>query len=70
MRKDWEFAVGDFLFVKTSSIRGVVRFSRAGKLTPRYVGPFRVLNRIGLFSYRVEFPERFLGSIMLSICPI
>ena len=60
-RRDLVFEIGDLVFVKISPMRGVVRFGKAGKLTPRYVGPFRVMERIGFQAYRVELPEHMAG---------
>ncbi|KAL0537646.1 hypothetical protein IC582_026629 [Cucumis melo] len=47
-RKDLEFEVGDEVFLKVAPMRGVLRFERRGKLSPRFVGPFEILERIGL----------------------
>ena len=38
-------------------MRGVVRFGKTGKLAPRFIGPFPVLERIGTLAYRVQFPD-------------
>ena len=56
-----EFSVGDFVFVKDNPLRNVVRFRRAGKLAPRFIGPFPILDRIGKLAYRVELPARLSG---------
>ena len=53
-----EFSVGDLVFVKVSPLRKVVRFGRKGKLAPRFVGPFLVLEQIGTLAYRVGLPEK------------
>jgi len=42
-------------------MRGVVRFGKKGKLAPRYVGPFPILERIGLLAYRLDFPASMAG---------
>ena len=42
-------------------MKGVVRFGKYGKLAPRYVGPFRILERIGFQAYKVELPEYMAG---------
>ncbi|KAL0559403.1 hypothetical protein IC582_004012 [Cucumis melo] len=55
-RKDLEFEVGDEVFLKVAPMRGVVRFERRGKLSPRFVGPFEILERIGPVAYRLALP--------------
>jgi hypothetical protein len=55
-RKPLEFEVGDFVFLKVSPWKGVIRFGRKGKLAPRYVGPFEIIERIGPVAYRLNLP--------------
>ncbi|KAL4018033.1 hypothetical protein IC575_021620 [Cucumis melo] len=55
-RKDLEFEVGDKVFLKIAPMRGVLRFERRGKLSPRFVGPFEILERIGPVAYRLALP--------------
>ncbi|KAL0562089.1 hypothetical protein IC582_002539 [Cucumis melo] len=55
-RKDFEFEVGDKVFLKVAPMRGVLRFERRGKLSPRFVGPFEILERIGPVAYRLALP--------------
>ncbi|GJY26343.1 putative RNA-directed DNA polymerase [Tanacetum coccineum] len=52
-----EFEVGDRVLLKVTPWKGVVRFGKKGKLAPRYVGPFEILERIGLVAYRLRLPE-------------
>ncbi|XP_020086740.1 uncharacterized protein LOC109709080 [Ananas comosus] len=57
-RRELEFVVGDRVFVKVSPMRGVRHFGVRGKLSPRYVGPFEVLERIDAVVYKVALPPR------------
>ncbi|GJX54434.1 putative reverse transcriptase domain-containing protein [Tanacetum coccineum] len=59
--KPLEFKVGDMVLLKVSPWRGAVRFGKRGKLSQRYIGPFKVLTRIGLVAYTLELPEELKG---------
>ena len=50
-RRDLVFEIGDFVYLKVSPMRGVKRFHTKGKLSPRYVGPFKIINRRGEVAY-------------------
>ena len=56
-RKDLEFEVEDRVFLKLSPWKGVVRFGKRGKLSPRYIGPFEIVDRIDLVACRLDLPE-------------
>lgn len=57
-RRDLEFNVGDRVFLKVSPFHGVKRFGIKGKLSPRFIGPFEILDRIGEVSYRLALPPQ------------
>ena len=57
--KDLEFEVEDQVFLKLSPRKGVVRFGKRGKLNPRYIGPFEIVDGIGPVAYRLDLPEEF-----------
>nr|GEY66202.1 putative reverse transcriptase domain-containing protein [Tanacetum cinerariifolium] len=56
-RKSMEFQVGDRVMLMVSPWKGVVRFGKRGKLNPRYVGPFNVLEKVGFVAYKLELPQ-------------
>ena len=56
-----EFEVGDHVSLKVIPKRGVVRSSKRGKLSPRFIGPFEMLERIGNVAYRLALPPSMSG---------
>nr|GEW73322.1 putative reverse transcriptase domain-containing protein [Tanacetum cinerariifolium] len=56
-RKPIEFQVGDRVMLKVSPWKGVLRFGKRGKLNPRYIGPFKVLAKVGTVTYRLELHQ-------------
>nr|GFC21639.1 reverse transcriptase domain-containing protein [Tanacetum cinerariifolium] len=56
-----EFNVGDKVMLKVSPWKGVIRFRKHGKLSPRFIGPFKVLERIGPVAYKLEPPRELQG---------
>ena len=60
-RRPLEFEVGDHVFLRVIPKREVVRFGKHEKLSPRYIGPFEILERIGTVAYRLTLPPSILG---------
>ena len=60
-RRPLEFEVGDHVFLKVMPKRGVVRFGKRGKLSPRFIRPFEILERVGTVACRLALPP--------SMCP-
>ncbi|GKA32480.1 putative reverse transcriptase domain-containing protein [Tanacetum coccineum] len=56
-RKPLEFIVGDYVLLKLSPWKGVVRFGKKGKLTPRFIGPFKIIEKVGPVAYRLDLTE-------------
>ncbi|GJS22343.1 putative reverse transcriptase domain-containing protein [Tanacetum coccineum] len=60
-RKPLEFSAGDYVLLKVSPWKGVVRFGKKGKLAPRIVGPFEIIEKVGPVAYRLDLPEELDG---------
>jgi hypothetical protein len=56
-----EFKVGDHVYLKISPMKGMKRFGVKGKLVPRYIGPFSILEKCGNVTYILEFPSSIAG---------
>ncbi|WMV51088.1 hypothetical protein MTR67_044473 [Solanum verrucosum] len=52
-----EFEVDDWVYLKVSPMKGVMRFGKKGKLSPRYIGPYRIVQRVGSVAYELELPQ-------------
>ncbi|GJY75593.1 putative reverse transcriptase domain-containing protein [Tanacetum coccineum] len=59
--KPLEFKVGDMVLLKVSPWKGVISFGKRGKLSPCYIGPFKILARVGPVAYTLELPEELQG---------
>jgi hypothetical protein len=55
-RRTLEFSEGDKVFLRVAPMKGVTRFGKKKKLNPRYVGPFKILERVGPIAYRLALP--------------
>ena len=60
-RRPLEFEVGDHVFLKVMPKRGVIRFGKRRKLSPRFIGPFEILERVGTVVHRLDLPPSMLG---------
>ncbi|WVZ52665.1 hypothetical protein U9M48_003703 [Paspalum notatum var. saurae] len=60
-RRDLSFKVDDHVYLKVSPMRGIRRFNIKGKLAPRYIGPFKIVEKKGEVAYRLELPPSLSG---------
>ncbi|CAM8920397.1 unnamed protein product [Rhodiola kirilowii] len=60
-RRDLEFQVGDHVFLKVSPTKGISRFGIWGKLSPRFIGPCEIFERVGSLAYRLALPPVLAG---------
>ncbi|XP_015169968.1 uncharacterized protein [Solanum tuberosum] len=56
-RRVLEFSIGDWVFLKVSPMKGVMRFAKTGKLSPRYIGPYKIIQRFVQVAYELELPQ-------------
>ncbi|GJS49416.1 retrovirus-related pol polyprotein from transposon TNT 1-94 [Tanacetum coccineum] len=61
IKKPLEFSIGDYVLLNVSPWKGVVCFGKKGKLAPRFVGPFDIIEKVGPVAYRLDFPEELNG---------
>ena len=64
-RRDLQFEIGDWVFLKISPWKGVLRFGRRGKLNPRYIRPFEILSKVRLVAYKLKLPPDLLRKYIL-----
>jgi len=57
-RRPLEFSMGDQVFLKVAPWKNMLRFGLKGKLTPRFIGPFKILQRVGPVAYKVDLPPQ------------
>nr|GEW52036.1 putative reverse transcriptase domain-containing protein [Tanacetum cinerariifolium] len=60
-RRLTDFEVGDKVMLKVSPWKGVIRFGKRGKLSPRFIGSFKIIERIGPVAYKLELPDKLRG---------
>ena len=60
-RRPLEFNVGDDVMLKVSPWKGIIRFRKRGKLSPRYIGQFTIIARVGEVAYRLDLPAELEG---------
>jgi hypothetical protein len=60
-RREVVLEVGDYAYLKVSHIRGLRRFNVRGKLSPRFIGPFKIVERRGEVAYQLELPAQLSG---------
>ncbi|GKB33233.1 putative reverse transcriptase domain-containing protein [Tanacetum coccineum] len=60
-RKSLEFSVGDYVFLKVSPWKSVVRSGKKGKLAPKFVGPFEIIEKVAPVAYRLDLPKKLNG---------
>ncbi|XP_049391776.1 uncharacterized protein LOC125856306 [Solanum stenotomum] len=56
-RRGLEFFIGDWVFLKVSPMKGVMRFGKKGKLSPRYIGPYKIIRRVSQVAYELDLPQ-------------
>ncbi|WMV25018.1 hypothetical protein MTR67_018403 [Solanum verrucosum] len=57
-RRDMDFDVHDWVYLKISPMKGVMRFGKKGKLSPQYVGPYQILRRVGKVAYKIDLQNK------------
>ena len=57
-RRDLKFEMGDQVFLRVSLWKGILRFGKRGKLSPRYIGPYEIVDKVGEVAYRLRLPSK------------
>ena len=61
IKDPYEFAIRDHVFLKISPTRGIIKFGSRGKFSPRFIGPFEILDRVSEVAYRLALPPSLEG---------
>ena len=56
-RRDEEYQVGEKVLLKISPMKGVMRFGKKGKLSPKYIGPYEIIQKVGKVAYKLDLPN-------------
>ena len=56
-RRDLKFEMGDQVFLRVSPWKGILRFGKRGRLSPRYIGPYEIVDKVGEVAYRLRLPS-------------
>ena len=66
--RDLQFEIGDRVFLQISPWKGVLRFEKRGKLSPRYIGPYDIVSKEGLVAYKLKLPLELSRFMTHSMC--
>ncbi|WMV47937.1 hypothetical protein MTR67_041322 [Solanum verrucosum] len=69
-RRELEFEVHDWVYLKVSPMKGVMRFGKKGKLSPRYIGPYRISKRVSNVAYELELPQELAAVYPILDCQV
>ena len=67
-RKDIQYEINEKVFLKVSPWKKVIRFGKKGKLSPRFIGPYEVIEKVGPVAYRLVLPPKLEKFIIFSMC--
>ena len=67
-RRDLQFEIGDRVFLKISPWKGVLRFGRRGKLSPRFIWPYEIVSKAGPVAYKLKLPQSYQGFMTHFMC--
>ena len=62
-RRDLKFEMGDQVFLQVSPWKGILRFGKRGKLSPRYIGPYEIVSKVGEVAYRLRLPLELANNV-------